>query len=407
MQKGAPVLSTEDQQTDSQRLEDLEIKDASLIFARVWASLEAEIGREELVFPGEIIWLGGAPGAGKGTNTPFIMEARSITVNPVVISDLLDSPRAQRIKAAGNLVGDEEVIDLLLRKLLEPQYERGVIVDGFPRTTVQTECFKLFYDKMVALREQMRLASREFPRPLFRTVLLFVDEEVSIRRQIERGEKAAINNRKVEESGVGTLEDVRPTDLDPELARNRYRLFRDTTYDALRSLRQIFHFHFIDAAKTLEEVQAEIEKEFSYQSSLELSGETYDRIRSIETADYIVLYARQELVKRLEIYNEDHPELFQSVIDLINERFMPIVLRYAITGMTLINSEDQLFEDPLALTMLIDIFSERGYQALVDVNKVDVPQRINPDTHEIICSQKMVYRFQIRFAASAIRHGNG
>ena len=407
MQKGALVLSTEDKQTDSQRLEDLEIKDASLIFARVWASLEAEIGREELVFPGEIIWLGGAPGAGKGTNTPFIMEARSITVNPVVISDLLDSPRAQRIKAAGNLVGDEEVIDLLLRKLPEPQYERGVIVDGFPRTTVQTECLKLFYDKMVALREQMRLASREFPRPLFRTVLLFVDEEVSIRRQIERGEKAAINNRKVEESGVGTLEDVRPTDLDPELARNRYRLFRDTTYDALRSLRQIFHFHFIDAAKTLEEVQAEIEKEFSYQSSLELSGETYDRIRSIETADYIVLYARQELVKRLEIYNEDHPELFQNVIDLINERFMPIVLRYAITGMTLINSEDQLFEDPLALTMLIDIFSERGYQALVDVNKVDVPERINPDTHEITCSQKMVYRFQIRFAASAIRHGNG
>ncbi len=407
MQKGVPVLSTEKKQTDSQRLEDLEIKDASLIFARVWASLEAEIGREDLVFPGEIIWLGGAPGAGKGTNTPFIMEARGITVAPVVISDLLDSPRAQRIKAAGNLVGDEEVIDLLLRKLLEPQYERGVIVDGFPRTTVQTECLKLFYDNMVALRGEMRAASREFPRPLFRTVLLFVDEEVSIRRQIERGEKAAINNRKVEELGVGMLEDVRPTDLDPELARNRYRLFRDTTYDALRSLRQIFHFHFIDAAKTLEEVQAEIEKEFSYQSSLELSGETYDRIRSIETADYIVLYARQELVKRLEIYNEDHPVLFQSVIDLINERFMPIVLRYAITGMTLINSEDSLFEDPLALTMLIDIFSERGYQALVDVNKVDVPQRINPDTHEIICSHKMVYRFQIRFAASAIRHGNG
>lgn len=402
-----PVLSTQEKQTDTQKLEDLEIKDASLIFARVWAGLEAEYGREQLEFPGEIIWLGGAPGAGKGTNTPFIMEARGITIDPVVISDLLDSPRAQRIKASGNLVGDEEVIDLLLRKLLERQYERGVIVDGFPRTTVQTECLKLFYDKMVALREEMRAASREFPRPLFRTVLLFVDEEVSIRRQLERGEKAAVNNRKVEESGVGILEDVRPTDLDPELARNRYRLFRDTTYDALRSLRQIFHFHFIDAAKTLEEVQAEIEKEFSYQSSLELSGETYDRIRAIETADYIVLYARQELVKRLEIYNEDHPELFQSVIDLINERFMPIVLRYAITGMTLINSEDQLFEDPLALTMLIDIFSERGYQALVDVNKVDVPQRIDPATHEIICSQKMVYRFQIRFAASAIRHGNG
>ena len=216
--KGASVLNTENKQANSQQLDDLEIKDAGLIFARVWANLEAEFGRERLCFPEEIIWLGGAPGSGKGTNTPFIMEARGLMVDPVVISDLLNSPRAQQIKAAGNLVGDEEVIELLMRKLLEPQYERGVIVDGFPRTTVQTECLKLFYDKMAALREQMRASHREFPRPLFRTVLLFVDEDVSIRRQLERGEKAAAKNRKVEKAGVGELEDIRPTDLDPELA---------------------------------------------------------------------------------------------------------------------------------------------------------------------------------------------
>ncbi len=377
-----------------------------MIFARVWAGLEAEFGRESLCFPGEIIWLGGAPGSGKGTNTPFIMDARGITADPVVISDLLDSPRAQRIKAAGNLVGNEEVIDLLLRKLLEPQYARGVIVDGFPRTTVQTECLKLFYDKMVALREEMRSLGRELPRPLFRTVLLFVDEEVSVRRQIERGEKAAENNLRVEEFGIGEAEEIRPTDLDPELARNRYRLFKNTTYDALRSLRQIFHFHFIDAAKPLETVQREIEEEFSYQSSLELAGETFDRIRTIPTAGQIVLYARQELVKRLEVYSEDDPELFQRVIDLINGKFMPIVTRYAITGMTLINSEDPLFENPLALAMLIDIFSERGYQALADVNKIDIPVRMNPETYEIICEHKLVYRFQIRFEASAIRRGH-
>ena len=72
----------------------MEIKDASLIFAHVWADIESEFGRTNLVFPGEIIWLGGAPGAGKGTNTPFVMEARGITANPIVISDLLSSPRA-------------------------------------------------------------------------------------------------------------------------------------------------------------------------------------------------------------------------------------------------------------------------------------------------------------------------
>ena len=111
------------------------------------------------------------------------------------------------------------------------------------------------------------------------------------------------------------------------------------------------------------------------------------------------------MVKRLEVYNEDFPALFQRVIDKINSKFMPIVTRYAITGRTVVNSEDQLFEDPMALAMLIDIFSERGYQALVDVHRIEVPKRIDPETHEIFCEQKRVYRFQIRFAASAIRRG--
>ena len=58
---------------------DLEIKDAQLIFNHVWRQLEAEYGREHLRFPKELILLGGAPGAGKGTNTDFIRELRGIT----------------------------------------------------------------------------------------------------------------------------------------------------------------------------------------------------------------------------------------------------------------------------------------------------------------------------------------
>ena len=381
---------------------DLEIKDAGLIFNRVWDGLEEEFEREKLCFPGEVIWLGGAPGAGKGTNTPFILEARGITAEPVVISDLLNSPRAQEIKAVGGLVGDEEVTYLLLNKLLDPEYEKGIIVDGFPRTQVQVECLKMFYDKMIELRGEYR----DFPRPLFRAVLLFVDEGISVERQLHRGREAEENNRKVLESGVGEIEEIRNTDLNPESARKRYQVFKETTFDALRSLREIFHFRFIDAGQPLEEVQEEIEEEFSYQSSLELSHETFDRVRAITPASQIVLYARQELVKRLETYSEDYPELFQRVIHKINAKFMPIVTRYAITGQTMVNSEDSLFDDPLALAMLIDIFSERGYQALVDVNRIEVPKWIDPETHEITCDQKRIYRFQVMFAASAIRRGN-
>ena len=41
-----------------------------------------------MVFPKEIMWLGGAPGSGKGTNTPFILRERGLTAPPLVISEV-------------------------------------------------------------------------------------------------------------------------------------------------------------------------------------------------------------------------------------------------------------------------------------------------------------------------------
>ena len=57
---------------------DLEIKDPEVIFNAVWRSLTEEVGHEKLTFPKELILLGGAPGAGKGTHTRFIMRALSL-----------------------------------------------------------------------------------------------------------------------------------------------------------------------------------------------------------------------------------------------------------------------------------------------------------------------------------------
>ena len=76
------------------RRNDLEIKDAQLIFNSVWRELEAQVGHDNLRFPKEIILLGGAPGAGKGTNTNFIAKVRGLTCQPIVMSSLLKSPEA-------------------------------------------------------------------------------------------------------------------------------------------------------------------------------------------------------------------------------------------------------------------------------------------------------------------------
>src|SRR6476661_3750468 len=85
----------------TEKVSDLEIKDAQLIFAAVWQELETEYGRQNLQFPKELILLGGAPGAGKGTNTTFIAETRGIICPPIVISNLLDSPEAKALKDSG------------------------------------------------------------------------------------------------------------------------------------------------------------------------------------------------------------------------------------------------------------------------------------------------------------------
>ena len=87
---------------------DLEVKDAQLIFQSVWQNLESELDGDNMHFPAEIFWLNGAPGAGKGTQTAFIMEFRDFTEKPIVVSDLLKSPEARKMMDAGMLAGDRD-----------------------------------------------------------------------------------------------------------------------------------------------------------------------------------------------------------------------------------------------------------------------------------------------------------
>lgn len=386
---------------------DLEIKDAQLIFNRVWKGLEKKIGRENLFFPKELILLGGAPGSGKGTNTAFICRIRGITAAPIVISQLLDSPEARKIKAGGGMVGDEEVLRLLFHELLKPQFRDSVVLDGFPRTTVQVECLKMFYDQMIGLRREFSGTPKalSFRQPTFHIMVLFVDEAESIARQLKRGREALARNAEIRQSGVGGLEEERNTDFHPELARNRYRTFKEKTYDALVSLKQIFHYHFINAQAPIETVQQNIINELAYQSSLELDPLTYDSLRYIPLADEIVVQARQELVNRLDGYQVECPDLLHTVVDFIQGKMMPIIKRYAISGRAMINTEDALFENPVAIAILIDVFSERGFRASVDIHRQEIPTRFDLVTGKIETREKRVYRMMILFDGSKIRRG--
>jgi adenylate kinase len=387
---------------------DLEVKDVRVIFSPIWESLQEEVGRENLRFPKEIILLGGAPGAGKGTHTEFIMRARGLTCPPIVMSELLTTPEMERLKAQGGMVGDKEAVTALLRKLLEPIYRDGVVLDGFPRTPVQVECLKLLVDKINQLHAHFANTplAMHFRRPTIHAMVLFVSESTSIARQLGRGREIAEHNKKVAETGVGAPIELRATDLSEGLVRRRYQLFKEQTWAALTSLKQLYHYHFVNAEGPIPEVQANIVKELQYQSSLELDPRTFQRVRALPLAEELVVHGRQEMVKRLDSYELEHADLLSQIVELVSTKFMPIITRHALSGRAIVNSEDPIFNvEPLAIPMLIDLFSERGYHAVVDKQIQEVPERVDLETGEISCRQKAVYRIQILFTASKIRRG--
>ena len=94
---------------------------------------------------GNVIMIG-PPGSGKGTQGPKIKD--DLCVCHLATGDMLRDAvkagtplgkQADGIMKAGQLVPDELVIGLINDNLDNPECERGVLLDGFPRTVAQAE----------------------------------------------------------------------------------------------------------------------------------------------------------------------------------------------------------------------------------------------------------------------------
>ncbi|KAM9969482.1 hypothetical protein ACTFIR_001317 [Dictyostelium discoideum] len=388
---------------DNSNEDDLEIKDPLIIFNTVWNKLEQKYGANNMRFPQEIILVAGAPGSGKGTNTPFMSSVRGITADPIVMSSLLNNEEAKKIKSSGGMVSDSNVLELFLEELRKPCYRSGVVVDGFPRTNIQVELTNALYEKMKQMRKvyyNTPLAPF-FPRPIFRVTVLFVGEKESVDRQLRRGDITRETNVKLKEQGLPLLEE-RDTDLSEEAARKRYKIFRDH-YSTLQTLKKHFPFSIIDASKSLDKVQQSIIKEFKYQSSLELSQETYDLVQRIPLVTDIIQHARVDLITRLDEYQNRHNILFTSVVHVIEKEFLPTIRRQAIAGSAMLRITNSIFSSSLAIDMALDLLSERGFRVTFDIKTTYIPRRIDPITHEITNLTKQEYQFKLDFEKPAIR----
>ena len=110
--------------------------------------LFAEIKRREVCQskPKQNIVLIGPPGSGKGTQAPRIRDelclchlATGDMLRDAVAQGTELGKKAKEIMDRGELVPDELVIGLIEDASKEPECERGLLLDGFPRTDVQAE----------------------------------------------------------------------------------------------------------------------------------------------------------------------------------------------------------------------------------------------------------------------------
>ena len=103
-------------------------------------------GGAETLTAAPVLILLGPPGAGKGTQARMLEERFGLVqlstgdlLREAVAQDTEAGRQARAVMEAGGLVGDAIVIAILRDRLARPDCAKGVILDGFPRTTVQAE----------------------------------------------------------------------------------------------------------------------------------------------------------------------------------------------------------------------------------------------------------------------------
>ena len=88
----------------------------------------------------------GPPGAGKGTQAKYLVEKFGMV--HLSSGDILRAERAagselgEKLKShmdAGELVPDEIVVEIMAKAIAEQDADKGLLLDGFPRTVAQAE----------------------------------------------------------------------------------------------------------------------------------------------------------------------------------------------------------------------------------------------------------------------------
>ena len=208
-----------------------------------------------------ILILLGPPGAGKGTQARrleetfgFVQLSTGDLLRAAVAAGTEAGKAAEAVMKAGGLVSDEIVLAILTDRLAQDDCAKGVVLDGFPRTTAQAEAL----DAMLVSRGQS----------LHAVISLEVDEVRMVQRVVGRstcadcGEgyhdtfKPPLKEGVCDNCGSNNL--TRRADDNAQTAMSRLDAYAAETaplvayYDAKKAL------HRVDAMQDIENIETQI-----------------------------------------------------------------------------------------------------------------------------------------------------
>jgi len=179
------------------------------------------------------IALFGPPGAGKGTQSEFLIKKYNlfyISTGDLLRKETANGTRlgqeAQSIIAAGGLVSDEIIVQIIENTITGNPNAHGFLFDGFPRTYVQAYILE---GLMLNLHTSLTCL-----------ISLAVPEEESVRRLLQRG---ATSGR---------------SDDNEAVIRNRLREYNEKTLPVLDFYRERGNYQRVNGNQSIDEVAADI-----------------------------------------------------------------------------------------------------------------------------------------------------
>lgn len=177
----------------------------------------------------------GPPGAGKGTQSEFLIEKYNlfyISTGDLLRKEIKEKSKlgiaAQGIIAAGGLVSDEIIVQIIEKTITENPDASGFLFDGFPRTYIQAYILE---GLMIKLNTSLNCL-----------ISLEVQEEVSVDRLLNRGKTSG------------------RSDDNEVVIRNRLAEYQDKTMPVLQFYKDKGIYFGLDGNQPIDIVSLDIQK---------------------------------------------------------------------------------------------------------------------------------------------------